>query len=455
MKLKFKIAMCALTFVLAIGSNKLIPLAMSKPDTNDNPLDTLLNVSVSDGNQSGNIYSIDGEVISANDTFIDDTFSIVGSSEGGGMIYKLKNILLNNSDRINKRARQGDNVILTLHSKGMTTAHDLLAEYTNEQASICVVLRDGSIVVSTGNNTDKDIYVDYNATALAKGSSFKPLLYRVLLQHLDELPSNMDFTQPSFEDISAVTIYDRVIHNWDSTVANNYDIKNADDHTYTRKRTLADLLKLSSNTAPIRLAKELGFKKTFEYMNLYQLNSNLVTEINLLDGIQFNEIPSEKYPDFFFGQYTYISSVRMCQMYNYMISGRFFTPFYIAKIVKPDGSTVSYTADPKPREEYFFDIDVQSDLLNKALHEVFLSYIDSNIKDKYSDELLNRCLAKSGTVELDNSANNRVMMLSVLNEDRTDVLCSCCISVNNTAKNITNAQLIDKLLTVLSSMEMI
>lgn len=421
------------------------------------------------GNDYGLVYSLDGTQIAAeNDghySAINGYSEIIGD-ESGGMVYELKSILLANSCDANKRNRTGNSIVTTLHSFGQSTAHTVLSDYGEDvEASICVVLKDGAVLVSATNASYspqafldpeqcKDLYVDYNAAEAAKGSSFKPVVYRMLLGHLDELSDGMSFVGTDFEDLSEVNIYGNTIHNWDYYYSANYDTMR-DDGTYSRLCSLTNLLQYSSNTAPVRLTQDIGFKKSYQYMNkLYGLDQSLNTDMNTLTVEPITS--EERLPYFFFGQDASIPAIRMAQLYNYCISGDYYVPFYCAAVKTPDGATI-YMADPEPKEQYSMDISVRDDILVNALSDTFESYLDNRLMTVYSDELLysRRILTKSGTAENEDGTENRVLMMSVLSEDRSDVICTACICVNGTSSSITNAVFIEKLFSVLESMKII
>lgn len=421
------------------------------------------------GNNYGLIYSIDGtQITTENDghySAINGYSEIIGD-ESGGMVYELRPILLANSCVANKQNRTGNNIVATLHSAGQATAHAILSEYGEDvEASICVVLKDGAVLVSATNasyspqafqNPEqyKDLYVDYNAAGSAKGSSFKPIVYRMLLGHLDELSDGLSFVDPDFEDLSEVNAYGNTIHNWDYYYSANYDTMR-DDGTYSRLCSLTNLLQYSSNTAPVRLTQDIGFKKSYQYMNqLYALNQPLNTDVNTLTVEPI--LSEERLPYFFFGQDASVPAVRMAQLYNCCISGDYYVPFYCAAVKTPDGTTI-YMADPEPKEQYSMDIFVRDDILVNALSDTFESYLDNRLMAAFPDELLysRRILTKSGTAENEDGTENRVLMMSVLTEDRSDVICTACICVNNTGSSITNAAFIEQLFPVLESMKII
>ena len=117
-----------------------------------------------------------------------------------------------------------------------------------------------------------------------------------------------------------------------------------------------------------------------------------------------------------------------------------------------------YTASPAEKTEYHLEVDVEKDILNNALEDTFISYLTDSLRAKYPNELLTsrRLLAKSGTAENADKTENRTIMLTLLNENRSDVVCSACISVNHVPEgSISNESLIDKLLQVMYAMEIL
>ena len=129
-------------------------------------------------------------------------YQVLGSDTGGGLVQGMGNILLSSVAKANRLARTGDSIVTTLHSSAMAAANEALAEYGNDvQAGICVVLRDGAVLVDAGNNVlsspadvylgiseQTDSFVNYNASAMAKGSVFKAITARTLLEYDGDLP---------------------------------------------------------------------------------------------------------------------------------------------------------------------------------------------------------------------------------------------------------------------------
>lgn len=464
----------AVTFALSLVTiTSGLKLAVSNPSKQNTSIETIVGSSeYSVGNSFGTIYSIDGKQISeivemnGNEKCVAiNGYSEIVGSESGLLINELRPLLLANNKEINRRYRTGDNVITTLHNNGMRVAHSMLADYDSSvEASICVISRDGAVLVSAGNNSydglsffeeqpPKDLFVDYNVSDNRKGSSFKPLVYRMLLGHISELPDNMIFTSGNFTDTAAVLVNGEPIHNWDYCY-NNYYESYDDNGNLVRTCTLANLLEFSSNTAPVRLTRELGFEKAYTYMTqLYALDRNIQTDINELSSVSSSK---ERLPWFFFGQDAAVSPLRMCSSLSFAVSGEFAIPFYVAALQKPDGN-IYYMANPSAKEDYSIEINVKDDILNNALEDTFESYLSDKVRSEYSQDLLEsrRILCKSGTAENSNGTENRVLMMTLLNKDRTNVIGTACICVNNSSYSIGNDVFIIKLLNVFESIGML
>ena len=116
---------------------------------------------------------------------------------------------------------------------------------------------------------------------------------------------------------------------------------------------------------------------------------------------------------------------------------------------------------PQERKEYKLDVDVSNDIVDDGLKSTFQSYVTKNdgtydaIFDEFSYDLLSsgRLLSKSGTAGVDSDHENRTMALTLLNEDKSNVICTAVISVNNCQENsISNMALIYKLLKVIDKL---
>ncbi|MCR5141882.1 MAG: hypothetical protein K6C68_05055 [Ruminococcus sp.] len=436
------------------------------------PLEYLLKLdgAVSEGNDYGDILSIDGVPIASGYTAESGEYKycavsgwsdIVGSPSGG-LIYNCRNILLANGSRANLLLHKGNSITTTLHSTGMRTAQEELAEYGRDvNAYICVVLRDGAVLVSQGNNSYPqeaffdpynydDLYVDYCSSRSLKGSTFKPLTLRMLLLNNEALGDEYSLYNQEFKDFNQATVRGHTIINWDSCISGNY-LTDEGGGIMSRTLSLSDALQLSANTYVLRHADKFGLENTYRKMTeLYSLNKVIHTEINELS---VGKVSSERLAYFPWGQDADLSAVEMCQLYNYMTGGTYSMPFYVAGVTKPDGKVI-YTAEPVKVREKELDIELRTDILDNALADTFCSYLTKDQLHRFA-KLVNsrRVLAKSGTADLAGESVNRVMMLTVLNEDRTKVICSACMCIDHTYDyDIQNSYMIEKLVAVLNSM---
>lgn len=443
------------------------------------PLEYLLELggTASDGNDYGGVLSIDGRPIAAEIESAEGEVKFCGikgythivGSPSGGLIYECRNILLANDHKSNRLARQGNSIVATLHSAGMRSAQEQLAEYDGgENASMCVVLRDGAVLVAAGNNVYspeaffspddddyKDLYIDYTAenSNSSKGSTFKPLTLRMLLLEDDSLDEEYSLYNKTFKDYNKVTVNGDTISNWDYDIASNYTTDEGGG-VYSRELDLSQAIQLSANTYVLRHAEKLGLENTYNKMNeLYCLDKTLCTEINKLS---MNEVSPERLCYLPWGQEAYLSSVELCALYNYVFGGDYNIPFYCARVVRPNGEVI-YNAAPKPLADKSFSIDPREDILSSALADAFKSYLTEEQQDKFSELVSSRrILAKSGTADLADEAVNRVMVLTVLNEDRTQVVCTACMCIDHTFDyGISNGYMIEKIINVLESMEII
>lgn len=440
------------------------------------PLEYLLDLdgAVSEGNAHGDILSIDGTPTAAEYTIeyspkekvikycaLPGWSSVIGSPSGG-MIYSCRNILRANGSRANLLVHKGNSIITTFHSAGMQTAEEQLAEYDDDvNAHICVVLRDGAVLVSQGNNNYpqeaffdpdnyKDLYVDYCASRSLKGSTFKPLTIRMLLLNNDALGEEYSLYNPEFKDYNMVSVRGNTIINWDAYIPENY-FTDEGNGLYSRILSLSEALQLSANTYVLRHADKFGLENTYKNLtDLYSLDKTLHTEINELT---VESVSSERLAYFPWGQDADLSAVEMCQLYNYMAGGTYNMPFYVVCVKEPDGKVI-YTAEPAELNKKRLDIDPKTDILDNALADCFRSYLSDDQLSRYSELVSSRrILAKSGTADLADESVNRVMMLTVLNEEQTQVICTACMCVDHTFDyDIQNSYMIEKLITVLNSM---
>jgi hypothetical protein len=205
----------------------------------------------------------------------------------------------------------------------------------------------------------------------------------------------------------------------------------------------------------LRHAQYLGFSKFYASLqSLYGLDKEMVTDISALSGLSTEE---SRIPWLAFGQDAYLSATRLCAMYNYTFSGDFYTPFYVAQVLAPDGSTL-YQATPTPNSNYTLDAQ-KREILKDALCDCFTAYTGSMYADLAQQR---RILCKSGTAEVDilssdgtiTKAENRVMMLTILDTDGR-VIASGCACVNHTTDSVSNVTLIQMLLETASAMGML
>lgn len=290
-----------------------------------------------------------------------------------------------------------------------------------------------------------------------------------ILEHNDELFSdNWSVFNSDFDDQSAVTIKGLYIANWEmiSNVDPTYYYTSFDGNVYHRSSDLKLAFINSSNTYFLRHANELGLNK---YQKLLNEDLHLYDKYSIggftLDGLvpyidgkfESEDAYSVNLP---YGNTAILSPVRLASAYNHALSGNFYLPFEIAQICDPSGSVV-FQYQPQERKEYKLDVDVSNDIVDDGLKSTFQSYVTKNdgtydaIFDEFSYDLLSsgRLLSKSGTAGVDSDHENRTMALTLLNEDKSNVICTAVISVNNCQENsISNMALIYKLLKVIDKL---
>lgn len=467
----FIILCCSISFSSAVRT------VMTTPEnTAASPLEYLLELdgTISEGNSYGEVLSIDGKPIAAEieseegeSKFcgVEGYTHIVGSPSGG-LIYACRNILLANDNSANRLLHQGNSIVTTIYSVGMKAATEQLEEFDDSETSayICVVLRDGAVLVAAGNNVYspeaffspddyEDLYIDYTGWNTSKGSTFKPLTLRMLLLEDDSLDEEYSLYNRSFKDYNTVTVNGDTISNWDCEISGNYTTDEGNG-VFSRELDLSQAIQFSANTYVLRHADKLGLETTYNKMNdLYFLDKTLCTEINELS---MNEVSPNRLHYLPWGQDAYLSSVELCALYNYAFGGDYSIPFYCARVVRPNGEVI-YNASPQPIKDKSFSIDPREDILSNALADAFKSYLTEEQQDKFSELVSSRrILAKSGTADLADEAVNRVMVLTVLNEDRTQVVCTACMCIDHTFDyNISNGYMIEKIINVLESMQII
>ena len=408
---------------------------------------------------------------------------------------EFQDILLSNALYSNRKAVQGNSIVTTIYSLAQEEAIKQLEGLAGQEngdiglGSIAVVNADGAILVNASsvsdnqlefqnrnedyitNPKDEPIYYTTNNNAFqaaAVGSSFKPLTARIL-EHNDELFSdNWSVFNSDFDDQSAVTIKGLYIANWEmiSNVDPTYYYTSFDGNVYHRSSDLKLAFINSSNTYFLRHANELGLNK---YQKLLNEDLHLYDKYSIggftLDGLvpyidgkfESEDAYSVNLP---YGNTAILSPVRLASAYNHALSGNFYLPFEIAQICDPSGSVV-FQYQPQERKEYKLDVDVSNDIVDDGLKSTFQSYVTKNdgtydaIFDEFSYDLLSsgRLLSKSGTAGVDSDHENRTMALTLLNEDKSNVICTAVISVNNCQENsISNMALIYKLLKVIDKL---
>lgn len=514
--------------------------------TNISPLAEVLKIDsrkVNPGNKAGMVYSLDGQPIAVREKVTpgkdggkeikseskqslnakDEYLSIIGRKGSGGLIYKCDDILFSNAQWINRKEREGDSIVTTLSDKAMKAAYEELKKYpasnndpSANQASITVVLRDGSVICAAGNNVEDKKFVDYTAEASAKGSVWKVPTTRYLLLNNDRIKAkneaySLDEKYPAdkdkFKDIPTYMIDgSTTIGNWDDESAGRYDhsyvfdlkehknvIYQKDKFNYEQDENgnpiipydpvdLKEALGNSSNTFILRHVELLGlpdgvdipffnhssssFVKPFEEMNnMFALDKKIATEINTLQAVPPKDDSGKpdisRYPYWFFGQDAVISSVQLCSTLNHVFTGEFYKPFYVAKVMHPDGE-VTYTAEPKKDERFSFDVNLKKDPLKEALNYCFKGYVeDKRVPKEIQNELAplvesGRILAKSGTAQVDvaNKTYNNTLVLTVLDEKCENVIASACFALNNAGK-VSNDKKIISLINVLKAAEIL
>lgn len=433
------------------------------------------------GYNHGLVYSLDGNQISEYIVIGEETrhcavygfSSIIGAQGSSGLIYACDETLRSSAHKENKNARTGNNIITTLSYRGQLKAAELLKDAFTEEncdgACISVVLKDGAVLVAAGSNEydlgevlsqseiPKNLFVDLTALSMPVGSVAKAITARMLLLKDDQLSDEDSIYNKNYVDFSFYNSNGTRISNWDVNIPGNYETLLPESGAMVRYVSLADALRLSSNTYFWRHAMALGLDKAYLNENeLFGIFSPISTEINQLKDISVEE---DRLDYFFWGQDFSVAPVRLCELYNHVLSGEAYTPFYVASVRLPD-NTELYRAAPHKREELSFDVP-ENDILKDGLSECFKSYsqnIDSNITVKYQDLIDDkRLLAKSGTADKDieKGTTNNTRVLTVLNE-KHEVIATACILVENAKQNtITDNLLFSMLFETLEAADVI
>lgn len=424
---------------------------------------------MSEGYNHGEVFSIDGQKIASDVTgtvknedgneweqtihCADYGFSsIIGADGRGGLIKSCHQTLQSSANKVNRKYSTGNSIITTLSYNGQRRASELLSENFSDDvcdsASVCVVLRDGAVLVAAGLNeyetsaffesTPPDsLYIDYTAMNMPVGSVAKAITARMLLLKNNLLSEEDSLYNNEYTDVSHYQSADgTTIHNWDWQIPEQYE-QFLENGVMIRYSSLSDALRNSSNTYFWRHALALGLEESYAYENeLFAIASPIVTDINTLDKTE-----KKRLDYFFWGQDYNSSPTRLCQIYNHVLSGEAYTPFYIASVRLPDNTEI-YRAEPKSRKELNFKV-AKDDILKEGLCECFEYYaqgIDSSILSEYQNMIDNRqFLAKSGTADKDEKSGttNNTRILTALDENH-EVVASACILVENAVPGAVN-----------------
>lgn len=432
---------------------------------------------VSAGYDAGGVFSIDGKQIAK--TFrsengwsklcgIPGYNGVLGSEGCGGAVYRWYDVLHSTASPVNRQMRCGNTIQTTLYSTAQEYAAEQLAEHFPESvcadASVCVVLRDGAVLVDAGSNacTQEDYFSDekapkihenYAAIPIQTGSVIKAPMARILQLHDAELPPEWSVYSDTFQDISYYNTANGIcIHNHDYKKPSSYELN--DHGLYTRNSSLAQALIRSSNTYFLRHMLTLGGNAQRAYQiasDTYGLFEPIETEIATLEPVT---CPEERLMYYFWGQNFYCSPIRLCEIYNHALSGDAYTPFFVSTVYLPD-QTVIYQADPQPRGGLHFDVQ-QQDILKDALAQCFTAYgISDAVTNEYSELIAQkRLLTKSGTAETADSRTNAVRVLSVLDENM-ELTATACIAVHDQKEPVSQDLLYQILLETLHAAKII
>lgn len=310
----------------------------------------------------------------------------------------------------------------------------------------------------------------------AVGSSFKPISARVLLKNDDLLGEEFSLYNNYYKDVNISSYSDDGIYQNENIYNHDYSIP--DDQLI---RSLSVALQFSSNTYFLDHVKALSMDKYLEGLrDLFDLDAyeNMGTYVRppLLmskndpnyNKAEFEYIREMNYGKLTYGQEAKLSTISLASLYNTAISGNYFHPFIVSKVYSPDYD-VLYEYNTLRNVRKVMDIDIKNDILVKALSDTYISYVEYT-SYSYSGMLentkrpLGRFLAKSGTADVletgdySTSTCNHTMVLTVLSEDCTQVICTAVIAVNNLPNSMdskTNADYVKMLTDVVNELEVI
>lgn len=451
-----KLLISAVLIALAGGTVYRITTLMESESKKSSTMENIVGGTgeMSKGYDHGNVYSIDGHLIAEDYTVGEQTkfcavegfSSIIGSDGCGGLIYKCAETLYSSDSKINRYERKGNSIQTTLSYKGQLTASSMLSQYFGhencEGGSVSVVLADGAVLVAAGTNEydpqeffsetpPKDLYIDYCTVATPLGSVAKAVTARMLLLNDKNLSKEDSLYNISYPDLSFFTANGVTIHNWDYTYSGCYETI-VDNGAYLRYINLAEALMRSSNTYFWRHALSFGLERSYNAeAELFGIGDPIVTELGTLDPVTVSRDRLDYYP---WGQSFYCDSLRICELYNHILSGEAYIPYFVTSVRQSD-STEIYRVEPTERKELHFDIK-KNDILIDALSQCFDYYaqgINHNITDRYRELIDNkRLLAKSGTADIDElkGTTNNTRMLCVLDENH-NVVATACILIKN------------------------
>lgn len=406
------------------------------------------------GFDHGDIYSIDGKLISENingkQCASYGFSSVLGVEDMSGIIFNCYDTLHSSADKINVNMKKGNNIVTTIMYKPQMVATRLLKENfsfdTCSSAEVCIMLRDGAILTAAGlneydlssvdfNNPPKDLFNDYTTTNYKVGSVAKAITARMLLLNDDKLSSDDSLYNERYLDYSAYQANGVKITNWDYLIPQNYEETLADGESMTRYVSLPKALCLSSNTYFWRHAMSFGLERAYkEECKLFGINMPIITDVNTIPPVD-SDIRLDYY---FWGQDMQCSVVRLCQIFNHILSSEAATPFYISAVYHPD-DTLVYKAYPRMKKDLDFKMQ-KKDILKKGLVACFKTYCQNMPESVYSQfsALIenDRLLAKSGTADVDETLGltNNTRMLTVLDENH-EVICTACILAERCTPN--------------------
>ena len=400
----------------------------------------------STGYDHGYVYSINGHRISTDvagvHCAVPGFSSVLGSEDVSGMITNCDETLHSSASNVNTNMRTGNNIVTTLMYAPQLTASRLLKENFSfdscNRVSVTVLLKDGAVITAAGlneydySNSDEDekkidLYVDYTTSNTKTGSVAKTITARTLLCNNDGLSQEDSLYNNDYRDFSKFEANGVTISNWDCNLGCNYETILSGGSIMERSISLEKALILSSNTYFWRHALAYGLENTMSAeKKLFDITTPITTDICTIPGVNFGR------PDYFaWGQDFECSPIRLCALYNHILSGESYTPFFVASVHLPNNELI-FKATPKRRAS--LDIDIEdNDILITALGSCFKSYCSNNMSPavygKYSKLIEDgRLLSKSGTAEIDveNGITNNVRVLTVLDEDY-EVICTAAI----------------------------